>query len=377
MPDRRIALVASSYHPYTGGVEEHTRRVARTLRDRGHDVTVWTVDRGEGLGVDVVDGITVRYLSSPLPARSVGAVFRFLLCLPAAALAWVRAFIVDRPEVLHVQCFGPNGVYALALSTLTRTPLLVTGHGETLADDNGVFQKSALIRWALRRAMRVAAGVSACSDFALHDLREHYGLRGGVVTGNGVDLSLPAITHAEQEPPVVLAVGRLEHMKGMDLLVRAFDEAGLASLSRLVIGGDGTARSSLESDVAARGLTGRVSFTGRLEPADVAREMANASVIVVPSRREAFGIVALEAWRAGAPLVATNRGGTVEFVREGVDGLLVDPEDTNALGHAVRRVLEDPSLARRLAHAGSLAVRDFSWERVAEKYESMVEEGVT
>jgi glycosyltransferase involved in cell wall biosynthesis len=105
--------------------------------------------------------------------------------------------------------------------------------------------------------------------------------------------------------------------------------------------------------------------------------MANASVIVVPSRREAFGIVALEAWRAGAPLVATNRGGTVEFVREGVDGLLVDPEDTNALGHAVRRVLEDPSLARRLAHAGSLAVRDFSWERVAEKYESMVEEGVT
>ncbi len=372
MPVRRIALVASSYHPYSGGVEEHVRRVAVELRDRGNAVTVWTVDRGEHLGKRRLDGIEVRYLPTPLPARSVRAGARFLRRLPASMLAWARAYRSFRPEVLHVHCFGPNGTYALALATLTRTPLVVTGHGETLGDDHGIFQRSALSAWSLRRAMRVADAVSACSGFALADLRDGYGLRGGVVTGNGVDLDLMVPAEPIEDPPVVFAVGRLERMKGMDLLVQAFDEAGLRGRARLVIGGDGSARADLEQDVVRRGLSGSVTFTGRLEPEEVARRMASATLVVVPSRREAFGIVCLEAWRAGTPLVVTDRGGTVEFVNDGVDGLLVDPEDTGALSKAMLRVLDDPELGRRLAAGGSRAVRDYSWAMVVDRYESLI-----
>ena len=64
----RIALFSSSYHPHFGGVEEHVRHVARGLQERGHDVEVWTVDRGDGLRDEVVDGCRVRYLPTPLPA---------------------------------------------------------------------------------------------------------------------------------------------------------------------------------------------------------------------------------------------------------------------------------------------------------------------
>ena len=69
----RIALVSSSFAPYRGGVEEHVRHTAAALLDRGHEVLVWTVDRGEHLGVRTVDGVTVRYLPTPLPAARVGA----------------------------------------------------------------------------------------------------------------------------------------------------------------------------------------------------------------------------------------------------------------------------------------------------------------
>lgn len=376
MPPHRIALVASSYHPYPGGVEEHVRKVATALRARGHSVVVWTVDRGEHLGVQRVDDIEVRYLPTPLPARSVGAVVAFLTRLLPSAFQWWRAFRSFRPEVLHIHCFGPNGLYATALASMTKTPLLLTGHGETFMDDRGAFDGSSLMGWALRRALRRASRVTACSGLALADLQDRFGLRGGVVTGNGVDLALAVHGLPRDEPPVVLAVGRVVPMKGFDLLVRAFDEAGLSDRSRLVIGGDGASLPDLASDVDARGLSTSVSFPGRLDPGEVAARMATASVIVVPSRREAFGIVALEAWRSGTPLVVTNRGGTVEFVHDEVDALLVDPEDTTALAHDITRLLDDPALGDRLARAGRDEVQEYSWERVAERYEVLIEEVV-
>lgn len=112
----RIALVCSSFAPYRGGVEEHVRHTAAALVDRGHEVVVWTVDRGEHLGVRSIDGITARYLPTPLPAARVGALARFARVAPSAWRAWGTALRADRPDLLHVHCFGPNGVYAAALA---------------------------------------------------------------------------------------------------------------------------------------------------------------------------------------------------------------------------------------------------------------------
>jgi glycosyltransferase involved in cell wall biosynthesis len=86
---------------------------------------------------------------------------------------------------------------------------------------------------------------------------------------------------------------------------------------------------------------------------------------------EAFGIVALEAWRSGATLVMTNRGGAPEFVRDGVDGILVDPEDTPALGRALSRTCADADLRAALVAAGRERVREFSWTQVARAYEDL------
>src|SRR6478735_1797049 len=106
----RIALVASSFHPYVGGVESHVRHVARELRAAGTDVEVWTVDRGEHLGVTELDGTVVRHLPTPMPARSARALSSFAAAAPGAWHAWSSAFRTFRPDVLHVQCFVPNGV---------------------------------------------------------------------------------------------------------------------------------------------------------------------------------------------------------------------------------------------------------------------------
>ncbi|UIP59995.1 glycosyltransferase family 4 protein [Agromyces marinus] len=372
--------MTSSYAPHVGGVEEHVRQVARELTGLGCAVEVWSVDRGTGPSVHEIDGVTVRYLPTPLPSATPGGIARFAAAFPAAWRHWARARAEFRPSLVHVHCFGPNGAYAFGLHRLYRLPLMVTSHGETVADDHAVFERSAVLRTALRRAVGAASEVTAPSDFVLDDLRARFGLVGGEVVPNGVDLSLSGDAgRSPFEGRYLLAVGRLGRTKGFDLLIDAmaglrFDDdqadagdAGGAGI-RLVIVGDGPERQRLSALVDERGLQDRVELAGRLAPAAVADAMAGAMAVVVPSRTEAFGIVALEAWRSGAALVMTDRGGAPGFVTDGVDGLLVDPLEIAALRTAIRRVVDDRELRERMIEAGRSRVREFTWRRVAEDY---------
>ena len=368
-----VALVASSYAPDIGGVESHVAAVAQHLLERGHAVEVWTVDRHGRSTTSRVDGVEVRYLPTPLPARTAPALARFAVRGPLAQREWAGAYRSLRPDLLHVHCFGPNGVYADATRHRFHAPLVLTSHGETLADDRGVYQRSALLRRSLTRALRSAAAVTAPSRFVLDDLRARYGLVGGTVVPNGVDLAVrPEPSTAAALPgPYLLAVGRLGRMKGFDLLIDAFAHAELDRDIRLVIAGEGPERESLAASVAQLGLADRIVLLGALSPEAVAGAMAGAMAVIVPSRAEAFGIVALEAWRAGAPLVMTKRGGATDFVTDDHDGMLVDPEDRTAFARVLTAVSRNRDLRDRLAENGSRRVREFTWDRVADAYESI------
>jgi glycosyltransferase involved in cell wall biosynthesis len=97
--------------------------------------------------------------------------------------------------------------------------------------------------------------------------------------------------------------------------------------------------------------------------------MAEADAVVVPSRVEPFGIVVLEAWAAGTPVLATCRGGPAGFVTDGHDGLLIDPEDLSSVVTGIDRVIGDPLVASHLVRAGLESAKSFTWSQVAEQYQ--------
>ncbi|MEA5153888.1 glycosyltransferase family 4 protein [Raineyella sp.] len=375
---RRVALISSSYHPYPGGVEEHTRNVARELHDRGHAVQVWTVDRGEHLGERTVDGIVVRHLPTPLPAASPRGVAHFTAAALPAWAAWRRAQRDFHPDVLHVQCFGPNGAYAWALHRVTGVPLIVSAHGETFMDEDDVFTRSRLMRWSLRRAIRDAVVVTGCSQLVLDDLSTRFGLdRQGVVVPNGVDLQeadrlgIGPFPRDPDRPATVFAVARAVRVKGLDLLIRAFAAAVLPPRTRLVIGGDGPELAGLTALADGLGIGAQVDFLGRRDRSQVIEAMAGADLIVVPSRIEAFGIVVLEAWRSGTALLATSHGGPADLITDGVDGILVDPEDREGFATTLSALLSDRATLDRLGATGRRTVGAFTWTRTADDYEAV------
>jgi glycogen(starch) synthase len=379
----RIALLPSAYPPALGGVEELTRHLALALVEAGDQVEVWTLhgDDARPESVELRDQLVVRRFPMPLPGRKWTSIRRSTTIGPRSLSALRHAVAAFRPDVLHVQCFGPNGAYATVLARLTGLPLVVTLQGETMMDDSDIFESSRVLRASLRSGLRRAAAVTGCSAFTLEDAERRFGLvRGrGRVIPNGVDLQETPSDEPDDGPvppekPYIFAVGRVVEKKGFDLLLAAY--AGMDESLRsadLVIGGAGPALDELRALAGTLGVAERVHFVGRLSRQQVSRFTASARLFVVPSRLEPFGIVILEGWRAGVAVVATSRGGPPEFVRDGQDAVLVDPYDTSTLASTLEGLLSDVDRRNAIAAAGQARVGSYAWPVIAGRYRELYE----
>lgn len=368
-----IVLLPSSYYPAVGGVEVLTSNLASTLRRGGHSVEVWTYSHTGHADVEIIDETTIRRFDFVLPSRAAWGL-SVLQRSTRTLLAMRHAAAEFRPDVFHVQCFSGNGAYGVALAVATRRPLIVTLQGETIMDDQQIYEHSLSLRLSLRLATRLAFATTACSDFALQDAIQRVNIRPRRtnVIYNGVPLDVLEEPVGIPERPYFVALGRVVPNKGFDLLLDAFRR--FASEERdidLVIGGIGPALESLRHLTAEWGLNSRVHFAGPLSSGQVATVLRSSLALIVPSRVEPFGIVVLEGWRAGVPVVATSIGGPREFVEDGISGYLVDPHNVTSLADRLQLLSKEPQIRTTIGAAGEQRLTDFSWERIASEYESV------
>jgi glycosyltransferase involved in cell wall biosynthesis len=173
---------------------------------------------------------------------------------------------------------------------------------------------------------------------------------------------------------VVVSVGRLAEVKGHDLLLRALGELAPAEGDpagiRLVLIGEGDRRGALERQARELGLEGRVRFEGEVAHERLADWYGAADLLCLPSRREGWPNVLMEAMACGTPCVASRVGGAPEILGEEEAGLLADPDDAGDLARALRAALAR-SWDRRVlvARAG-----EHSWERAVARIESVLAE---
>lgn len=332
-------------------------KLAQHLQSAGHDVLV-VVNRHplELPDADDVEGVTVRRVPFAAPGRRPQALVRYARSVrqvSAALDTWSAP-----PDVLHVICASAQ---LAPLSRWARTrdvPLVITTQGETKMDAHRLYQRSAWMRHVLRTEAARATALSACSRWTAERTAEVApAFRSAQVIFNGVD---PEDWEAGPPPaaPVVCAWGRHVPQKGLDLLLDAF------SLVRekhpdasLLIGGDGP-----ESAELRRRAGHGVEFLGPLDRAGVREMLQRARVVVVPSRVEPFGIVAVEALAAGRSLVYSIHGGLGEAA--GGLGIAVDPNDRSELAAGISRALsEDVD-----ADGGRRRAAELSWRRVTPQY---------
>jgi glycosyltransferase involved in cell wall biosynthesis len=163
----------------------------------------------------------------------------------------------------------------------------------------------------------------------------------------------------------VLSVGRLEATKRVDLIVRALAHADRRV--RLIVAGEGPLRPRLEALAEEMGVADRVTFTGRVSDAQLVDLYAGALGVVFPPFDEDYGYVTLEAFLARKAVLTTHdAGGPLEFVEDGVTGLICDPTP-ESLGGAIGRLAANPTLAESLGSAGYERVRAITWDGVVDR----------
>jgi glycosyltransferase involved in cell wall biosynthesis len=377
MTPMRVLLAPSAYHPQVGGIEELTRQLALALQTRGHETAVLTNRWPDGLiESEVVGGLEVKRLRFPLPAMRLSALMRFIIEAPPAAWAVAHHVRNWRAEVVHVIGAGPQSAYLGMLANRLGAPLVLTTQGELSFDAHDVFERSVTLRVGLRRTVRQARVVTACSAYALRDLDASVSPTcPSMVIPNGVDPAEFAGADAAESDlgRYVLGVGRLVPQKGFDLLIDAFATTELAGMN-LVIAGDGYEREALAGRAVARGIADRVHLLGTVDRTRLPALMRGAHAFALPSRSEPFGIALLEAMAAGVPAVSTAAGGIPEFATDELNALLVATNDVSALASALRRVAIDDGLRSRLAAEGMRTAGELAWSKIAQRYEAVYED---
>ena len=229
-----------------------------------------------------------------------------------------------------------------------------------------------LLRWALRRCRAVITasedGRDALVAAGVRRVRVH-------VIPNPVPpwaVAAPAKPGGERPVPRLLTVGRLEPVKGMDLVLEAARQLDDVAFTWEIVG-DGSQASALRQRNTALGLNGKVRFVGRVD--DLRPHFQQADCFVLASRVEGMSIAMLEAMANGLPVIATRSGrGVEEALEGGKAGVLVPGEDPLALARAVRELLHDSARARALGEAARRRARDFEPETIARAYGRVFDE---
>lgn len=373
----------------------------RRLRDLGVNVEV-LAPAYRGAGGGEVHGISVhRFRYAPRAFETLThdqtapdrirerPLFSLLVpgYLTGGCLAAMRLARSGKYDVIHVFWPLPHGLIGLAGKLAGGIPLVTTFFGVELTWlAKGFSPFRPVVRWIVRTSDAVTT-ISRHTARLLEDC-----VRGanpetipfGAAAPEPSERAVRPDERRQEGTFTVLFVGRLVERKGVHVLLEALHRLPPGSPVRAEIVGSGPEQDRLKSDIARLGLESRVEMTGAVSPEELGRRFSACDVFVLPAVRDAkgdeegLGVVLLEALAHGKPVIASESGGITDIVIHERTGLLVAPNDPDALLSAIERIRRDPVTTKLLVHEGSAwLASQFSWDaitaRLTRLYSNVVE----
>lgn len=363
-----------------GGTEQVVWNIAKAQAKAGHDVRLFATSALSGEGLETVDGLEVRrfkpiYPWWPMSSRLVAELDLkggnpFVPGLGRAIREW-------RPDVVHCHAMARIAELCIRTAAKTGAKSVVSLHGgganvpaaeatSLKAPTRGLFPWGKLVDYAMGWIRRVPEDFGGIVCVGA-DEYERYKARHDHVMflPNGVDTSLFSRCAPRASGERIVCVARIDRQKNQMMLVEALARHPSATVRLVGPVTQPDYKEELLRRARELGVDGRLSFAGALRPGsdELVNEYANADMFVLPSRHEPFGIVVLEAWAAGLPVVASDIGGLGRLCAEHPDAAVVfAPGDDSALDAALAAA---SAKAEAMSRAGREAASLYEWSRLS------------
>jgi len=369
----KIAQVVSTYPPYRGGMGAVAFEYTERLRNRGHNVHVFTPRYEKTVG----DPDYVHRVPSPLHWGNAGVV-------PSLAYRLKGFDLVH----LHYPFFGGAEPLIVRKYLQPHQPLVMTYHMDNKSSGfkNLIFDahRRAILPWIVERADKILVSsreyADTCALSKIPDAADKISiLPFGIDVERfhpGRDDVFRTALNLPLETPVLLFVGGLDqahYFKGLSVLIEALAELKEKTWQLLVIG-DGNMKEIYMAQARMVGLSDRIKFLGAISEEEKPRAFRATDIHIFPStdRSEAFGLVALEAAASGIPCIASDLPGVRSVVKNEETGLLIKPDNQEELTAAINRLLDDESLRRCFGIAARRRVEnEFSWDPLMDRLEEV------
>jgi glycosyltransferase involved in cell wall biosynthesis len=377
----RVAVVTPYFYPKVGGLENYALEMARALKAAGNDVFIITSNHlGKGSRYDKVDGMRVYRL--PILFKISNTPIHPLWYI------WIRRILKkEQPDIINAHTPVPF-IADMTERARGHIPFVLTYHSDIIKSSPILnFLSKLEYIFLTNRTLRRADRIIVTSDYYARQssyLRPLYHKINFVAPGVDIERLKPGVptpyfNDKFKGSRTVLFVGQLDAShahKGLDdaLMAIAKIKESIPNV-KLVIVGRGNHIDHYRSRVSALKITDNVSFEGFVENRLITEYFAGADLLVLPSRdkAEGFGMVIIEAAAVGTPAVATTVGGIPAAIVDGVTGLLVPPSNVDELAKAIKKILEDPALTKKLGDNASERIKnDFSWKKVTDEFLSVM-----
>jgi glycosyltransferase involved in cell wall biosynthesis len=376
----KILVLTWEFPPrIVGGIARHVAELYPELVKQGHEIQLVTVQFGDVLADELVEGIHVHRV----PVGESHHFFEWVVQMNRIMEEYGGNLIRDQGgfDLIHAHDWLV-GEAAIALKNQFKLPLVTTIHATEHGRNSGIYndihrhvhhQEFGLTHESWR--------VIVCTDYMKREVAQ--ALRTPIdkidVVFNGiraekkqippeVDLTAFRRRFAAPDEKIVYYVGRMTHEKGIARLLEAAPQvlkARQGAVKFVIIGGGNTTQYHYHA--RDLGIFDRVVFTGFMPDDDLNIFQTIADCAVFPSLYEPFGIVALESFAARVPVVVSDTGGLPEVVKHGETGLVTKRGDPNSIAAAITQVLEDTALAQRLVENAYRDLARFRWDRLAEQ----------
>jgi len=386
-----LYCLTTSYAKSKENNHQFVHVINKALCELGVDIKTVTPSTHGAKNTEKIDGILIkrfRYLPKSFEfkyaiadelRKSKTGIFKIAIMVMIFFIYTINQCLKERPDFLHGHWAFPGGYVSYLISKIFKIPYLVTIHGGEIS----LLKKFNFIRKPVIKALNKSRAVVANSSYVAREL-ETLGVSPQKIKIIRVPISKFGKpdpkeilefrrSYAENGDKIILFVGRLVELKGVRYLIESIKKIESEDIF-LIIVGDGPLRYELEELAKQLNLHKKITFTGWATRHEVSKFYDISDVFVCPSivdsngATEGLGLVIPEAMAHGIPVIGSNVGGIPDTIKDGMNGILVEPKNSSEIAEAIQLILKDESFSHTIIQNSKKTVEEFSSQKIALEY---------